>query len=659
MSGHANWEKSIFDPVVLGALSEGLIVLDAQKRVLGASQRAIDLLWQPAGVPDFTGEAIDGLIDRMIESGFIVLPDGVEQEEYRQLMIAGIENDTKNIRVGRRDDIPLRVSCTKLPDDRTVIGIVEHVTKLLEPVATGTATSKFSGRLPVVVAREGFDVPPQLAEALEYLEEGFALYDADDRFVLCNRKFCELLFVDPDARPRPGELMDDIVLRAGRTNASAGKPEGMTIEEYAAASTASFKALTKGQHYELDDGKIMEVSGYRTANGGSLFTTLDVTQREEAALEAERQRLIAHQNEKLSALGELLAGVAHELNNPLSIVVGFSQMLEGQLQDPQQLRRIGKIRTAAERSARIVKTFLAMARQRPARIELVDPREIIESAEEIAAYGFRADGGKVIFDLQPGLSAVSVDKDQLIQVVANLIVNAEQAMKGLPGPLTMTLSARQVAGTIELVVSDNGPGMSAETQRRIFEPFFTTKDVGEGTGFGLAFCHRIVTAHNGSIKVVSKAGIGSSFILALPKANHSAVAQRASSARSSHPPMKLLVVDDERDVADLIVEMLSERGHDAQAVYGPFDGIRIAQSETFDAIISDLKMPGMTGDKMMQHIVDTRPQLAGRFGFVTGDSLSARVHEFLADDAYPYIEKPIAADELDGLVARLGRKARS
>lgn len=659
MSGSKNPETPIFDPAILEALGEGVIILDEKMRVEAVNQQAIDLLLYPAGASGFVGKAIDGVVDHIIASGFVVLPDEVQQNEYRQLMIAAIHNETKNIRVERREDIPLRLSCTRLQDNRTVIGIIEHVTKLLEPVATGTLSSKFSGDLPVVVAREGFDVPEQLSEALEYLEEGFALYDADDRFVLCNRKFCELLFVDPDARPRPGELMDDIVLRAGRTNASAGKPEGMTIEEYAAASTASFKALTKGQHYELDDGKIMEVSGYRTANGGSLFTTLDVTKREEAALEAERQRLIAHQNEKLSALGELLAGVAHELNNPLSIVVGFSQMLEGQLKDPQQLRRIGKIRTAAERSARIVKTFLAMARQRPARIELVDPQEIIESAAEIAAYGFRADGGEVIFDIQPGLGAVSVDKDQLIQVVANLIVNAEQAMKGLPGPLTMTLSARQVAGTIELVVSDNGSGMSAETQRRIFEPFFTTKDVGEGTGFGLAFCHRIVTAHNGSIKVVSKAGIGSSFILSLPKANHAVSAHRASAEKRSQPSMKLLVVDDERDVADLIVEMLSERGHDAQAVYGPFDGIRTTQSETFDAIISDLKMPGMTGDKMMQYIVDTRPQLVGRFGFVTGDSLSARVHEFLADDAYPFIEKPIVADELDGLVARLARKARS
>ena len=640
------------DDPIFAALDQGVVLIDAASKVLAISRRADALLFTPAGVTAVIGEDVRQLIRRTVASDLLVRPDGINREDYAGMMEYALANDVENIQIARRDMPALRASTRTLADGRKVLSIVEHVLGLLEPIAASNG-SRPTERLPVVVAREGFETPPQLAEALEFMEEGFALYDEDCRFVLCNRRFCELLFVDPEARPRPGELMDDIVLRAGQTNAGKGRPEGMSIEEYAAHSTAAFKSLAKNLHYELDDGKIMEVSGYRTQNGGYLYTLLDVTEREESALEAERQRVLAHQSEKLSALGELLAGVAHELNNPLSIVVGFSQMLEAQITDPQQLRRIAKVRAAAERSARIVKTFLAMARQRPARIESAEPSDLVTEAADIAAYGFRAAGGEVTLDIAKDLPPVMVDKDQLVQVLSNLIINAEQAMKGRSGAMRMVLQVARVRDQVEIAVSDTGPGMNAETQSRIFEPFFTTKDVGEGTGFGLAFCHRIVTAHGGTLRVESELGKGSTFTVSLRAAPSCAI--EPGEARSPQVPasMDILVVDDERDVAELLVEMLAMRGHRATAVHSPMDAVRVAQRERFDAIISDMKMPGMMGDQMMALIVESRPALAGRFGFVTGDSLSPRVQAFLEGGTHPFIEKPIVADELDALLARL------
>ena len=641
---------------LLDALEQGLILLDADLRVLTANRRAFELLLDPAGVHCTAGDPVRSIVTGVISSDATILPEGVGEEEYGALMMSAIRRETRNIELLRRGDTPLRVSCSRLSDGRTLVSIVEHVTQVLKPVGARPELPRRSEDLPVVVAQEGMEVPSQLAEALEFMEEGFALYDSADRLILCNRKFCELLFVDADARPYPGELMDDIVLRAGMTNASKGMPEGMTIEEYAAASTAAFKQLSKKLHFPLDDGKIMEVSGYGTQNGGSLFTLLDVSEREAAAQEAERQRAIAHQSEKLSALGELLAGVAHELNNPLSIVVGFSQMLEAELTEPRQARRIGKIRTAAERSARIVKTFLAMARQRPARMEVASAAQLVNSAVEIAAYAFRADGGQVSVDVPDDLALLRVDKDQIVQVLSNLIVNADQAMKGMSGPAQMTIGASQRAGRVHLTVADNGPGMDENVQRRIFEPFFTTKDVGEGTGFGLAFCHRIVTAHGGELSVESAPGWGSRFTMSLPALTQGELSLIARQGAHDIPSMKILVVDDERDVADLLVEMLRARGHDAQAVYAPFDALRKAQGERFDAVISDMKMPGMTGDELMRRLVETRPNLAGRLGFVTGDSLSRRVNDFLVGGAHPFIEKPIVTEELDALLTQLSRE---
>ncbi|MCQ8184648.1 ATP-binding protein [Parvularcula maris] len=640
-------------------LDEGLLVLDPSGMVELVTARAEELLFSPAGIAPSPGMPIGELVEALVESDLVVVPDEVGKVEYATLVESAIRQNRKNVQMGRRDLPALRISCRELPDGRRFISMIEHVLDLLEPIATMKPALSHTDQLPVVVAREGFEVPGQLSEALEFLEEGFALYDKEDRFILCNRKFCELLFVDPEARPRPGELMDDIVLRAGRTNANRGMPEGMTIEEYSAAATAAFKALSKNVQYELNDGRIMEVSGHRTKNGGSLFTTLDVTEREAAAKEAEHQRAVAHQNEKLSALGELLAGVAHELNNPLSIVVGFSQMLESELTGEKQLRRIGKIRTAAERSARIVKTFLAMARQRPARIEPASPAELMENAAEIATYGFRADGGEVSLRLSYDTADVLVDKDQLVQVLSNLIVNAEQAMKGAPDPGRMVLSVMQRGARIDMEVTDNGVGMDEATRARVFEPFFTTKGVGEGTGFGLAFCHRIVAAHGGELKASSAPGEGSSFVVSLPAAPPSALATRAPMRDAgTHASLRVLVVDDERDVADLVAEMLTDRGHQVTCAYAPTEAVKRAQTEGFDLVISDMKMPGMMGDALMKLIIETRPAMKGRFGFITGDSLSEGVRSFLDEGSHPFIEKPIAADEFDALLARLTKQVQ-
>lgn len=617
----------------LNAIEDGLLVFDSEVRFLGANRAAEQMLGQDMTVGEHGAE----LIERLVCEGRILTPPPLDERDYAKFLFNTVMSSNDAFKARLKDDLAVRV-----------VGRQTQVGRYVLTLRSLENSSKDDS--------QPWETREQLDEVVECLEEGFALYDADFNFLMCNRRFSDLVFNDPDFRPERGQNGVEVGMIAGSRNLMKGMPEGMTLEEFARQYSAMAKSFSKGIRIEMDSGKVIEYSVHPTRSGGYLFAILDVTEREKAAREAEHQRAIAHQNEKLSALGELLAGVAHELNNPLSIVVGFSQMLEAQLVDEKQLQRVSKIRSAAERSARIVKTFLAMARQRPARIERANPAEIVEAAAEIAAYGFKADGGRLKLDFSPALSDVMVDRDQLIQVLSNLIVNAEQAMKGMGHDARMKLGISQRHGLVEFAIEDNGPGMDEATQKRIFEPFFTTKDIGEGTGFGLAFCHRIVTAHKGLLTVASAVGKGSQFTITLPAAPPLEAGEEDTGDAYTRIRMKVLVVDDERDVADLLVEMLADRGHDAQAVYAPVDAVRLAQGEHFDAVISDMKMPGMTGDAMMRLLVETRPSLSGRFGFVTGDSLSERVREFLEDGVHPFIEKPIVADELDDLIQRLSEE---
>jgi signal transduction histidine kinase len=241
----------------------------------------------------------------------------------------------------------------------------------------------------------------------------------------------------------------------------------------------------------------------------------DLTERNAVAEEMARQRQALYQSEKLSALGSLLASVAHELNNPLSIVVAQSMLLEELASDPDISKRATKISTAADRCARIVKTFLAMARQEPAEYRAVKLNEVVKSALDVTGHALRSSGIEVSSRLASDLPSLQGDADQLTQVVTNLILNAQQAMEGMEGDGWLKITTSHRPRTRELVVKikDNGPGIGTDVRSRIFEPFFTTKKMEAGTGIGLAICHRIIESHGGTISVEDTRDSGASFAI--------------------------------------------------------------------------------------------------------------------------------------------------
>jgi CheY-like chemotaxis protein/anti-sigma regulatory factor (Ser/Thr protein kinase) len=360
-----------------------------------------------------------------------------------------------------------------------------------------------------------------------------------------------------------------------------------------------------------------------------------------------------HQSEKLSALGELLAGVAHELNNPLSVVVGHSLMLEEEIDDPSLLKRTQKISSAAERCSRIVKTFLSMARQRPAKLELTAVNTIVETSLDIAGYGLRSAGCEVKLDLTPELPPVNADADQLVQVLANLIVNAEHALaeKGADARLTIVTRMSRLGREVVIEVIDNGPGIPEPVRARIFEPFFTTKTIGEGTGIGLAFCHRVIDTHDGQIDVKEARGGGAHFTIRLAKARPDSP-EIAAPRQAQGKAESVLIIDDEADVAELISHIFDRDGYQVTTLNSAEAALKILPG-SFDLILSDINMPGLDGKDFLSILRDRWPGLEARLGFITGDTMSPGAEHFLGQAGRPYLEKPITPADLRALAARI------
>lgn len=383
--------------------------------------------------------------------------------------------------------------------------------------------------------------------------------------------------------------------------------------------------------------------------------TYDLTDRIEMQQELERQRETLHQNEKMSALGGLLAGVAHELNNPLSIVLGMSLMMKEEAADAKTAERADKIGRAAERCARIVKTFLAMARQQPAQISNVAIDDVVAAAIEVAGYAIRSSDIELSVRLQPGLPPIWADPDQLSQVLINLLVNAEQALHDWDGRRKISISTRLRArsGCVVIKIADTGPGIPKDILPRIFEPFFTTKDVGSGTGIGLSFCHRIVQSHGGTIKVETNEGGGSVFVVSLPASDRREVEDEVARAEPAGPAgLACLVVDDEKDVGDLIAEVLSHDGFRVTVARSGEEALAQLGRRSFALILSDLKMPNMDGRRLFRHISDYHPAELERLAFLTGDTISPDAQGFLRATRRPYLEKPVKPAELRLFVSK-------
>ena len=370
----------------------------------------------------------------------------------------------------------------------------------------------------------------------------------------------------------------------------------------------------------------------------------DVTQRKQAEAEIRRQREAAHLRERLASLGSLLAGVAHELNNPLSVVVGRAIMLEDEVDDPVVRASLSRLRAAAERCSRIVKSFLALAREKPRETRPVDVRNVLDSVLELA-YGLRSAGVETERSDAPDLPLVSADEDQLHQVFLNLLVNAHQALEAVPPPRRLWVRTAAAGEMVSIEVADNGPGVPVALRHQILEPFFTTKPVGAGTGLGLSVCHSILMAHGGAITVEDRPGGGARFIVTLP-----ACASKIRSAKGRQQAGRgtcgdVLVVDDETEVVAMLEEALGRDGHRVTTAPDGAAALERLRTGNFDAILCDLRMPRLDGPGLIRELEAVRPDLAARLLLMTGDALRA-ASALSPELRARLLEKPLDPEEV-------------
>ncbi len=406
----------------------------------------------------------------------------------------------------------------------------------------------------------------------------------------------------------------------------------------------------------------VEMVLWRTDAEGTVFYTaslIDLSERHKAAQQIERQREALRQSEKLTAMGSLLAGVAHELNNPLAIVMGRAGLLETKCADSPALAHDAlRIREAAERCGRIVRTFLNMARSRPPRRSSVALFDAVRVAADMLGYTYRSHAIELRLELDPALPQVSADADQLCQVVLNLLVNAQQALALGEGARRVTVSTGVGASGVWLRVADNGPGIAEPARSRIFDAFFTTKAEGLGTGIGLSVSRALAREHGGDLQLEpAPPGGGAVFCLTLPVSGAPELQLAAVVAMPAVGPTpalgRVLVVDDEPEIAALIRDMLEHAGYEVATAASGAMALELLGTAHFDAIVSDLRMPDMDGAGLWREVSARHPLLADSMLFVTGDTLSPGTREFLRGSRCAWLDKPFSKSDLLARVAAL------
>ena len=491
-----------------------------------------------------------------------------------------------------------------------------------------------------------------LAAIMEHAPIGIYLKDVEGRYVAANPEMATLF-------DRP---LSEIL---GRSAAD------LFGEDYAHAIGIRDRAVLSAGHAIATEEHLPGAARYewtlvmrfpvRTAPDAPVRVggfDIDITPQKHAEEELRRSREALYQSEKLAAFGSLLAGVSHELNNPLSIIAAQATMLEIEAEGTRFGTRAAKIRQAAERSGRIVQTFLAMARQKSPERTSVDPNALVRSALELADYGLRTAGVTVATDLAPTVPHITGDADQLHQVLINLIINAQHALQEKEGARELLLSTRTgEGGTVEIEVRDSGPGVSPADRRRIFEPFYTTKPEGAGTGVGLSFSQGVVEAHGGTLELLDRT-FGATFLVRLPVARAGGGdGARGPVPASASEKLAVLVVDDEVDLAESLADILALEGVDVSVAAGGRQARALLTQRSFDVILSDLRMPDLDGPALFAWIEAQRPEMSRRIGFVTGDTLSAAAVRFLARTGCPFAEKPFTRESIGQLVAEIVGRA--
>jgi len=351
----------------------------------------------------------------------------------------------------------------------------------------------------------------------------------------------------------------------------------------------------------------------------------------ERTIKLEQAQAELVQSAKLASLGQLVSGVAHEINNPLTSILGFSEVLLARSSnDPAAQVPLRTIRNEALRLKHLIINLTTFARHAPHRTERIDLRQILVRLADLRDYQLQSNNLTLHMDC-PGNSVwVVADADQLMNVMLNLVLNAEQAVKSCRERGDIWIACGEEGEKGWFSVRDNGCGMTADVLNHIFEPFFTTKPAGEGTGLGLGVSYGIVRQHGGAITVESEAGKGSTLRVtlplapAMPPAVQPVARSAAHSSEAAAETRHALVIDDEAGILEMVADGL-EALHCRTTTIQDSSAVPAAlEQDEYDLVLCDLKMPGHNGFEIYQLIRESRPELAARFILMTGNLADAK-----------------------------------
>jgi PAS domain S-box-containing protein len=602
------WEE------LLQVVPDALLVLDPRARIAHANARLGSLFdYRPA---DLDGASLDVLLaDRSREAAAARVAEVARSDPGTPAVrfeAAGIRKD------GSELPIAMTMSAARVADEPFVVASVRDVS---DELAVRHAAGEREQRVAAIYATVS-DVLFQLD-----VEEGGRY-----RFVSVNERFCAVTGL------RPGQVLGKYVDQV------IPEPSLRLVEERYAEAIRTKKSVRWEEVSEYPTGRLV---------GEVCVTAVFDEDGRCKHLVGSVHDVTAVASDRMAAMGTLAAGIAHEINNPLAVVVANLEIVASEpgLSDDAR-KRLADARDYAWRIRTIVRDLKLFSRADEERRGPVDPELVLESTLRMAANEIRHRARLVRqYDKVPFVLA---NESRLAQVFLNILVNAAQAIpEGKADVNEIRVTTRVgAAGEVVVEIADTGSGMTPEVRRRLFTPFFSTKPVGEGTGLGLSISRQIVTSLGGSIEVESEVGKGSLFRVRLSRA-----AETAST--SSEPPVvvgaahrrgRVLVVDDEQALTGVIEQALSD-AHDTVVTTRARGALaRIEAGERFDVILCDLMMPDMTGMDLYDALSRGVPDQAERVVFMTGGAFTTRAREFLDRVKNPRVEKPFDTRHLLSVV---------
>lgn len=498
----------------------------------------------------------------------------------------------------------------------------EFITSLVEHIALALQ-GEISSRL-----RER----AHLSASLEALGIGMMIIGEGGEVILSNSIAKKFLFdIDEDERKALAALGLDELIKAAASSKS---------------QTLSREVMCGGKWFEVT------ISRWHNMMPQACYA---VSLRDITEQKLTQQQLTHAQ--RLASIGELASGVAHEINNPLTAVVGFAGLQLEREDLPEDIRKdLMRIYNAGLRAREITHKLLALSRGLRERIspELIDPKAAVDQALDLVASQFKSIGIELERDYEAELPTMLLSQALLQQVVLNLVLNARDAIEISGKGSKVTVRLRRHGDHIVLVVEDDGPGIPQDLLERIFDPFFTTKPPGKGTGLGLSIVHRYVEEMGGRITVQSVEGAGTKFTVTLPIVQPEQIepmetVEERASVSAKQSDKAILVVDDELSVCAFVEEAMKQRGFEVVCVTDPREVLGILEQRFFDAILLDIRMPHINGLRLYELIKGRMPEQAERVIFLTGDIMSEMALE-AQGKGVPVLLKPLTAVELSSFL---------